>query len=52
MHGHNYIEWLLLWPFDDVQQPLSEEYDRLFIDSPWYIPDHDALGIVLMGGEL
>ena len=50
MHQYNWIEWLL-----DGQQatsPIAESYIRLFAYTPKNISDHDALGLILLGGEL
>jgi hypothetical protein len=50
MHGYDFIEWLGESP--DFHAVLSEGYDDLFIDVPYCINNHDAMGLVLMGGEL
>lgn len=51
MHQYNFIQWLCVGAFVD-DDPLASEYDRMFIDTPGYIPHYDAMGLVLMGGEL
>ena len=50
MHGYNFIEWLLGSLCNDY--PLAYEYDIMFMWVDWYIPNHDAMGIIIMGGEL
>lgn len=50
MHGYQFIYWLGESPA--FYGALSEGYDDLFFRVPYYIDNHDAMGIILMGGEL
>ena len=51
MHQYNWIETML--SSDHNGQPvLIQEYIVAFINVDWCIEGHDALGLILMGGEL
>lgn len=47
MHGFWFIERM-----GQVDTPLSDGYGGLFVNVDWHIGNHDAMGLVLMGGEL
>ena len=50
MHQTNFIEWILNSRFFD--DTLAPAYNTMFVNIPWEIDAFDAMGCVLMGGEL